>query len=118
MSEHKKRKTAVATATQDASPPPTKRKKGSNQEPVAAPIKSAGGHAPAVHQILSDNLTQLSLEYWARNSGKALRPFDPKIVEDIYFSEINPDNFNLSRIMLLELSFYLEKFVLVTRRDF
>jgi hypothetical protein len=65
---------------------------------------------PTVTEIISDHLTQLSLEYWAPNSPKQLKPFDPQIIETIYTKELAEKSFNISRIMLLELSRYLEQY--------
>lgn len=62
-----------------------------------------------VHEIVSDPLTQTSLEYWAPNSPKDLKPFDKDLIIKIYKEEIVEKEYNLSRIMLLELSYYLEK---------
>jgi len=61
---------------------------------------------PTVNDIVSDRLTLLGLEYWADEQKK---PYDAKIIEAIY-AEIYPQQqaFNLPRIMLLELSHYLE----------
>ncbi|KAL6049950.1 Intron-binding protein aquarius [Balamuthia mandrillaris] len=65
-------------------------------------------HAPTVDQIVSDKLTQLSLNYWAPGA-EDLRPFDPQIIERIYNEELH--GFALDRIMLLELSHYLEHYL-------
>ena len=62
-------------------------------------------HAPSVREIVSDKLTQISVEYWGANVK-----FDAKVVEDIYNEHLAPADYNLSRIMLLELSHYLEKY--------
>lgn len=62
-----------------------------------------------VHEIVSDPLTQISLEYWAPNSPKKLKPFDQNLINKIYNEEIVAKGYNQSRIMLLELSYYLEK---------
>jgi intron-binding protein aquarius len=66
---------------------------------------------PTVVEIIADPLTQLSLEYWAPNSPKQLKPFDPQVIETIYNQELAGKSFNVSRIMLLELSRYLEHYL-------
>ncbi len=64
---------------------------------------------PTVKEIVTDRLTQLSLEYWLPGAdGKPTRPFDPSVVEDIYRDELR--ELALPRIMLLELSHYLEAY--------
>lgn len=93
-------------------------------------------HAPTVREIVQDRLTQLSLEYWAPGSTGAKKPYDPKVrflqarccccnccsdtftfnepsterqvVEQIYAEELQ--TINLNRLMLLELSQYLEEY--------
>ena len=62
-----------------------------------------------VHEIVSDPLTLISLDYWAPNSPKNQKPFNKDLIEKIFNEEIVAKNYDLSRIMLLELSFYLEK---------
>jgi len=74
---------------------------------------SSAHHAPTVRQIIGDALTQLSLDYWAPKSTRKLKPFDAQIVEDIYYKELGPKSYSISRVMLLELSLYLEKYVLL-----
>lgn len=89
-------------------------------------------HAPTVREILSDELTALSLQHWAGDGSAA---FDGALVERLYRSELLPalapasrkgaeltgedgqgpaagEKGALSRLMLLELSRYLEKHVL------
>jgi hypothetical protein len=68
--------------------------------------------APTVSEIITDPLTQISLEYWAPNSPKQLKPFDPQIIEMIYKQELVEKSYNVSRIMLLELSRYLEQYII------
>jgi hypothetical protein len=53
--------------------------------------------------------------YWApfankEEEEKHRKPFDPKIIEHIYTNEIVKTDFNSERIMLLEVSHYLEKY--------
>lgn len=81
--------------------------------------------APTVQDIVQDPLTQLSLTYWAPSAGKARKAFDAKvqkhqmpqsvneltspaqIIEQVYKDELLSGN--LQRIVLLELSGYLEQ---------
>lgn len=91
--------------------------KAKRQKPVeeAAPTKGrkAGAHhAPSVQNIVTDPLTMLSLQYWAQGAQEKAA-FDPKIVDQIFETELNPQKLDLSRVMLLELSFYLEKYVFI-----
>lgn len=71
-------------------------------------------NAPTVQNILEDALTKVSLEYWAPGSAKK-KDFDPAVVAKIYNEDIGAETATTSRLMLLELSFYLEKYV---RRHF
>jgi len=71
---------------------------------------------PTVEEIVRDRLTQLSLQYWA--GGADQKPFDPQVVEDIYAQELTVPLAS-QRIMLLELSHYLEAYATIfspTRR--
>lgn len=76
--------------------------------PAAA--SSSVYNAPTVQNILEDALTKVSLEYWAPGSQKK-KAFDPAIVAKIYNEDIGAETATTSRLMLLELSFYLEKYV-------
>lgn len=67
--------------------------------------KAAGPGGLTVSDILGDELTKLSLEYWA---GPQKKPYSAEIVERVYKTELAGSHFSLSRIMLLELSHYLE----------
>lgn len=83
-----------------------------------APKKPLPGvhHAPTVKDIIADPITKLSLEHWAPNSPQQHKAFDPKIIEDIYYQQlVAQDDFNTSKIMLLELSLYLEKYPYLLR---
>lgn len=71
---------------------------------------TSGYNAPTVKDILEDALTKVSLEYWAPGSQQK-KPFDPAVVTKIYNDEIGAEAASTSRLMLLELSFYLEKYV-------
>lgn len=44
---------------------------------------------PTVDQIARDTLTQISYRYWHQEEdGKALEPFEAKLIEDIYTNEL------------------------------
>jgi hypothetical protein len=61
-------------------------------------------------EIASNKLTQLSLEYWAPVSDKVKKPYDAAVIENIYDGELK-DHSSKKKVMLLELSFYLEMYV-------
>jgi hypothetical protein len=83
-------------------------------KPVASATRSTSSfNAPSVQDILGDSLTKISLEYWAPGSQKK-KAFSAEIVEQIYKDEIGSPDASTSRLMLLELSFYLEKYVTYT----
>lgn len=73
--------------------------------------QTASFNAPSVQDILQDTLTKISLEHWAPGSAKK-STFKPEVVEQIYKDEISAPGATTSRLMLLELSFYLEKYVI------
>jgi len=87
------------------------RKKMPSAVTTAASTHSGGGsstqHAPTVRDIISDQLTQISLEYWATGSEKK-KPFSADLIEEIYKSDLQSKQNN--KVMLLELSNYLEKY--------
>jgi len=69
-------------------------------------------HAPTVQQILSSDLTQLSLEHWAgdaRTTGPSA--YDAKLVERIYTQHMCAHGFDSQAVVLLELSRYLERYL-------
>ncbi|EDO34933.1 predicted protein [Nematostella vectensis] len=67
------------------------------------------GNFPTVEQISSDSITQLAQKYWSKD-GKKLK-FDPKVIEQIYKEEIKGNKFSVRRLMLLEFSQYLERYL-------
>lgn len=91
----------------------TPKSKGNKRKstPKETSLKKAKVTAPTVTEIIGDELTQLSLKYWAplgADQDKSQRlSYNPKIIEDIYHNELK--RYNLKRIMLLEVSHYLEK---------
>eukprot|EP01103_Thecamoeba_quadrilineata_P002733 TRINITY_DN1262_c0_g2_i1.p1 TRINITY_DN1262_c0_g2~~TRINITY_DN1262_c0_g2_i1.p1 ORF type:complete len:1382 (+),score=283.84 TRINITY_DN1262_c0_g2_i1:49-4194(+) len=66
------------------------------------------GQTPTLREINSDELTKLSRLYWVPGPEKT-KPFDAQIIEDIYYKELQ--NLNTPRVMLLELSHYLEDYL-------
>eukprot|EP00026_Physarum_polycephalum_P000742 Phypoly_transcript_00743.p1 GENE.Phypoly_transcript_00743~~Phypoly_transcript_00743.p1 ORF type:complete len:1358 (+),score=249.61 Phypoly_transcript_00743:43-4116(+) len=71
-----------------------------------------GLHAPTVAEIISDYLTQLSLEYWAPRTADFTLPkkdFEAKVIDEIYEKELA--QVNTQRVMMLELSHYLENYL-------
>ena len=67
----------------------------------AAPSKGRAVN-PTVDQIETDRLTRIANEYWAPFSACAKKPYEPRLIDDIYKREINGTMFNVRRIMLLE----------------
>jgi hypothetical protein len=65
-----------------------------------------------VKDILSDSLTQMANQYWGPGNDK-LKPFESNVVESIYSNEIHPSKGKSSttRLLLLEFSCYLEKYI-------
>ena len=100
------------------------------QELGSSKGKSAArpSHNLTVQQIDSDVLTRIAQSTWSEGcaiipslrcmanshgvSRSAAAKFDGQVVERIYHKELVPSNFSYSRVMLLEISQYLEKFVL------
>ncbi|CEM26013.1 unnamed protein product [Vitrella brassicaformis CCMP3155] len=62
------------------------------------------GHVPTVTQILSHELTKLANASWA---SAAPPPFTPQLIDDIY-GTLRESDFDLSKMMILEYSGYLE----------
>lgn len=65
----------------------------------------------SLKEIASNKLTQLSLEYWAPSTEKSHKPYDPKIIEDIYSEELKDQHVGKKKVVLLELSNYLERYL-------
>jgi intron-binding protein aquarius len=59
-----------------------------------------------VHPTGGDIIARLSREYWV---GENTKPFDPQVIEELYSVELQ--NKRVPRLMALELSLYLEKYV-------
>nr|XP_018901599.1 PREDICTED: intron-binding protein aquarius [Bemisia tabaci] len=77
------------------------------KQPDTSKTKS---RAPTIDQINADRITQLANQYWAPNA-KNKEQYDPKIIEDIYYKEILGSKFSLRRVMMLELSQFLENYL-------
>lgn len=77
---------------------------------VAHPAKKLRTFLPTVKDIISDNLTPIANAFWAPGN-KDLKPFNPEIIDEIYEKELqNAPQVN-DRIILLELSSYLENYL-------
>lgn len=96
--EPRGKKTAAEPTNEEAKPTTT------------SASSTSGYNAPTVKDILEDALTKVSLEYWAPGSQNK-KAFDSAVVTKIYNDEIGSESASTSRLMLLELSFYLEKYV-------
>lgn len=73
-------------------------------------------HAPVLPQIAGDSLTKVADENWsaAAQSRGEMPPFNPTLVEEIYKRELNGNTKlppKLKRVMLLEISQYLENYL-------
>ena len=71
--------------------------------------KRKGG--PTVDQIFSDPLTQLSMKVWAPQVPPDHRVYIPDLINDIYQRECLNSGFSTRRLMILELSQYLENYL-------
>ncbi|BET02370.1 Aquarius homolog (Mouse) [Nesidiocoris tenuis] len=78
---------------------------------VQLPTKAKTAAVPTLDEIKVDRITQLAQDYWAPHPVKKQKPFDPAIVELIYTQEIKGTKFNVRRIMMLEVSQYLENYL-------
>ncbi|KAJ8670441.1 hypothetical protein QAD02_001700 [Eretmocerus hayati] len=78
---------------------------------VDLPPVKINNPAPTVEQINADKITQLANKYWAPHTADSHHPFNPQIVDDIYVEEICVTKFSIRRIMMLEFSQYLEKYL-------
>lgn len=64
-----------------------------------------------VDQISADPITLRAHEYWSPASAGSHKPYDPSIIKEIYRCEVCGSNFSSRRIVVLELSQYLEKYL-------
>ncbi|CAG0879509.1 unnamed protein product [Cyprideis torosa] len=74
--------------------------------------KQLPGTGPSVDQLSRDPITALAESFWAPYTAGSHQPFDPKIVMEIYSNEILQSSFSVRRIMVLEISQYLECFLI------
>lgn len=111
----KKRKSSLKESAKESK----KAKKGDTINEETAPVqnndslKSKGHGAPSVSKIVLDPITSSAMELWP-SPDEGVSNFNQEQVESLYQEEIKQKGFDLSRIMLLELSRYLEKYVLLT----
>ena len=59
----------------------------------------------------ADHLIALSLKFWSPNTAGKWSDFNPNLLKDIYNSELKANGFNVKRVMVLELSQYLENYL-------
>eukprot|EP00954_Amorphochlora_amoebiformis_P029332 1393007-Amorphochlora_amoeboformis.AAC.2 len=83
------------------------KKSNSKRRKVSKP-----GAAPSVKDIVNDRLTPLANAYWALGK-KSLRPYDSKVIEEIYKNELSGEKIKAitARAVLLEFSSYLENYL-------
>lgn len=81
---------------------PKKRTKKEKEKVIE--IKKSKIQKPTVQEIVENSLTSLSLRYWASEN---VETFNAEIIKTIYNKELIIENLN--KIMLLEVSHYLEK---------
>lgn len=62
-------------------------------------------------ELNNEMITELSKKYWSPNSSEEWLPFNRDLIKDIYYKEIIGNGFNVKRIMILELSQYLENYL-------
>ncbi|CAL4185042.1 unnamed protein product [Meganyctiphanes norvegica] len=63
-----------------------------------------------VDQISADRVTFLAQQYWSPETKDTHQPYDPQVIEDVYQTEVHATDFNTRRIVVLELSQYLENY--------
>ncbi|KAG9303733.1 hypothetical protein G9A89_018630 [Geosiphon pyriformis] len=80
--------------------------------PHAPPTESArsGIYHPTLSEIQQDSISILAEIHWI-SKDPALRKWDPKVVEQIYYEELEENDFTTKKLMLLEFSQYLEKYI-------
>ncbi|XP_058799863.1 RNA helicase aquarius [Phymastichus coffea] len=80
-------------------------------ETQTTPPVKINNPAPTVQEINSDEITQLANKYWAPHTADSHLQFSAQIVDNIYINEISVSKFSIRRIMMLEFSQYLEKYL-------
>ncbi|CAG8601288.1 9980_t:CDS:10 [Paraglomus brasilianum] len=80
--------------------------------PHAPPTESTRGglHHPTLHEIQTDSISSLARTYWTSKEPSE-REWLPVIVEQIYCEELENKRFETRKLMLLEFSQYLEKYL-------
>ncbi|CAG8451805.1 2657_t:CDS:10 [Dentiscutata heterogama] len=80
--------------------------------PHAPPTESTRGgiYHPTLQEIQKDSISLLAQEYWLSKDPDT-REWLPNVVEDIYFKELENNRFETKKLMLLEFSQYLEKYL-------
>lgn len=63
-----------------------------------------------VDQISADRITFLAQQYWSPETKETHQTYDPQVIEDVYKTEVCATGFNTRRIVVLELSQYLENY--------
>jgi len=106
-------RSTVDTAGRGPTMPEPRGKKAAAKRPADTNAASAKRQHQTltVKDIVSDKLTMLAAEHWP--VGGERKTFDAKLVDDIYNNELAKHEFASARIMLLEFSQYLEKYVVV-----
>ncbi|XP_054727930.1 RNA helicase aquarius [Anastrepha obliqua] len=85
------------------------KRKHSDTEAV---ISKQNPHTVTVSQISADIIWQLASQYWSPETpADELLPYNANIIEDIYSREILDHKSATRRIMMLEFSQYLEKYL-------
>lgn len=64
-----------------------------------------------VSEINADVISQKANLYWSPDNQNEHLPFDPNVIEEIYINEIVESKHSIRRIMMLELSQYLENYL-------
>ncbi|KAI9017296.1 hypothetical protein BC832DRAFT_544132 [Gaertneriomyces semiglobifer] len=90
---------APSTQTRGLPPPPP--------PPGAPSLSIAEQFAPSVHDIAADPISALAASHWSRT----VTSFDPAVVESIWRDQIIAHGLSLRKVMLLEYSQYLEKYL-------
>ncbi|CAG8535056.1 9532_t:CDS:2, partial [Ambispora leptoticha] len=80
--------------------------------PHAPPTESTrtGLYHPTLTEIQQDSISKLAEEHWAHKDPES-RKWDASVVEKIYYKELQETGFATKKLMLLEFSQYLEKYL-------
>jgi intron-binding protein aquarius len=98
-------------------PPPAEPLQGETLEKVVEQkLGALPGKAITLTEIHRDKLTRIAEANWSvGRNGKAKPAFNPKLVEEIYRDELTVETGNktvpLQRVMVLEISQYLENYL-------